>query len=189
MCACASNCYVLPVVLSGGKTHKGGKVGDSGTVRHCIPELCAQHALALMHSYTLGATPFPAFRPVCTLAPAVICYRRGGSSCAALSSFTAVKRGLRLSACVPLVKLLLHLNYIISLHAMLRFVLQGPGGVADGCAVSRQQRQDANINNETQAEALQQVPGHLDFVFSRFRRTSSGLVALGTWTRRALTTR
>jgi hypothetical protein len=57
---------VLPIVLRGGKTQKGGKVGYSGTVRHRIPELCAQRALAyhLMHSYTLGATPFPDFRLV-----------------------------------------------------------------------------------------------------------------------------
>ena len=59
-----SNCYILPVVLRGGKTQKGGKVGYSGTVRHRMPELCAQRALAyhLMHSYTLDAIPFPDFR-------------------------------------------------------------------------------------------------------------------------------
>jgi hypothetical protein len=81
-----SNCYLLPVVLRGGKTQKGGKVGYSGTVRHRIPELCAQRALAyhLMHSYTLGATPFPDFRLVRTFVPVMIHYR---SSFAALGSF------------------------------------------------------------------------------------------------------
>jgi hypothetical protein len=59
-----SNCYILPVLLKGGKTQKGGKVGYSGTVRHSMPQLCAQRALAyhLMHSYTLDAVPFPDFR-------------------------------------------------------------------------------------------------------------------------------
>jgi hypothetical protein len=68
-----SNCYVLPMVLRGGKTQRSGKAAYSGTIRHSRPELCPHRALGyhLMHSYTLGGNPFPDFRWVHRLGSSV----------------------------------------------------------------------------------------------------------------------
>eukprot|EP00775_Hariotina_reticulata_P005326 gene5326-5562_t len=55
------NCYILPIVLKGGKTDKSGKPAYSGCIRHRVPELCPIRALAyhLMHRFTIENVPFP----------------------------------------------------------------------------------------------------------------------------------
>ncbi len=56
-----ANCYVLPLVLRGGKAMRAGKVGYSGAIRGRDPLLCAVRALAyhLMHRFTIEGCPFP----------------------------------------------------------------------------------------------------------------------------------
>jgi hypothetical protein len=54
-------CYLLPFVLKGGKTMRGGRVAYSGALRSLNPVLCMQRALGyhMVHRFTLTGVSFP----------------------------------------------------------------------------------------------------------------------------------